>query len=114
MDATQESISWETYLTAGTKALDLGRYEDSEKLFQKALIEARKELGQDSDAELKVTAEKGVARISEAMGQLYRLQGLFKEAEGFYKQALGLNEKISSLSIYMPFGQANIEKCAKL
>jgi hypothetical protein len=44
MDATQESISWETYLAAGIKALDLSKLEDAEKLFQKALIEARKDL----------------------------------------------------------------------
>ncbi|HMY53332.1 MAG TPA: hypothetical protein PK671_10285, partial [Candidatus Obscuribacter sp.] len=44
MDAAKESISWETYLTAGVKAYDLSRLEDAEKLFQKALIEARREL----------------------------------------------------------------------
>ncbi len=135
MDATQESIGWETYLTAGTKALSLGRYDDAEKLFQKALMEARKELsnygyppaaptGENTDAlfhsrtqeESPVDVEgpgdgnsgskakgktagdnqteAGLARISENMGELYRLQGQFKESENFFKQALDLNEKV--------------------
>ena len=44
MDPANENISWETYLTAGIKAFDLSRLDDAEKLFQKALIESRKEL----------------------------------------------------------------------
>ena len=105
MDVTQESIGWETYLIAGTKALSIGRYDDAEKLFQKALMEARKELtepaaatsaaGQaDASKDSPPAAEAGLAKISENMGELYRLQGQFKESESFFKQALDLNEKV--------------------
>ncbi len=129
MDAMQETIGWETYLTAGTKALGLSRYDDAEKLFQKALMEARKEL-QDgarpaegvaaSAADTETTdslnavpsaavsssaaanslvgdnaqlAEIGVARISAKMGELYLVQGKFKESESFLKQAIDLFER---------------------
>ena len=137
MDATQETIGWETYLTAGNKALGLSRYDDAEKLFQKALMEARKELQEGAKpAEVaaatassestaassesssaasestEVTAESseaavdhalvgdnaqlaeiGVARISAKMGELYLVQGKFKESEAFLKQALDLFER---------------------
>ncbi len=154
MDAMQETIGWETYLTAGTKALGLSRYDDAEKLFQKALMEARKELqagakpaevlaassadtettdslsaisspesayrqasscdsscdsSSDSSSDLDCEshlaaadalvgdnaqlAEIGVARISAKMGELYLVQGKFKESESFLKQAIDLFER---------------------
>jgi tetratricopeptide (TPR) repeat protein len=38
-------------------------------------------------------AEIGVARISAKMGELYLVQGKFKESEAFLKQALDLFER---------------------
>jgi len=95
----QESINWQTYLNAGKKALGLSRYQDAEKLFQKALMDARREQSQSNLAQQAASAESdllislGLADISSNMGELYRLQGLFKEAESFFKQAIDLYEK---------------------
>jgi len=52
----QESINWQTYLNAGKKALGLSRYQDAEKLFQKALMDARREQSQSNLAQQAASA----------------------------------------------------------
>jgi hypothetical protein len=74
MDAMQETIGWETYLTAGTKALGLSRYDDAEKLFQKALMEARKELQEGAKP-----AEVVAASIADSTVAIVGFFGSFRE-----------------------------------
>ena len=46
MDQATDSITWKNYLDAGNRAFELGRYDDAEKLYQKSLIEARREFAE--------------------------------------------------------------------
>ena len=115
MDSANESITWTNYLEAGERAFEFGRYADAEKLFQKALIEARKQFtqgplkepddGESSSSEgldavmpsdssmVKVKEHPSFAEIYLRFGDLYRVQGNYSRAEEALKLALSVQEK---------------------
>src|SRR5262249_30903060 len=101
------------YLEAGNRAFELGRYEDAEKLYQKALIEARREFakgplrdpdhGADYSDELYAYAKQDstIINLSEhpsfgeiytKLGDLYWVQGMYRKAEEAFKLALSVFE----------------------
>src|SRR5271170_3547834 len=94
MDPALEEVNWCTLLEAGSKALEMGRYDDAETFFQRSLVEAEQEL----DGGTTVTGNKSpdLARILSQLGDVYSVQGWYPGAEKYYLRALALQEEIPS------------------
>ncbi len=74
---------WETYITAGTKAYQQGKYPEAVKQFKAALKEA-KGFGPE---------DPRLARSFNDLALLYQAQGKYAEAEPLYKRSLAISEK---------------------
>ena len=74
---------WENYMTAATKAYQQGNYPEAEKQLEAAVKEAEGFGPQDPR----------LATNLNNLGELYRLQGRYAEAEQHYKWALAVLEK---------------------
>ncbi len=74
---------WETYMAAATKAYQQGNYPEAEKQLGAALKESEGFGPQDPR----------LATNLNNLGELYRLQGRYAEAEQHYKWALAVLEK---------------------
>ena len=81
--AFAQSSLWETYNSAGMTAHQQGKYKEAEKQWEAALKEAE---GFGPEAPRLATSLNN-------LGELYRVQGRYAEAEPLYKRALAIVEK---------------------
>ena len=84
MDQITESITWHHYLEVAEQASQSARYVDAEKLYQKALSEA-KLCQEDTSSER--------ADMLGRLGDLYKTQSWFPEALETYSSMLALCEE---------------------
>ena len=78
-----QNSMWEESITAGSQALQEGRYAEAEKLFVAALEEAEKFGEHDSR----------LALSHLALGRVYQELGHYTQAEPIYKRGLAIQEK---------------------
>src|SRR3989442_11214098 len=81
--ASADGTLWKKYNDAGQEAYREGRYVDAERLLLSAIEEAKKLGGQDPR----------LATSSNNLGELYRVQGKYSQAESLYQTALAILEK---------------------
>ena len=81
--ASAQGGLWETYMAAGVKAYQQGNYPKAERQLEAALKEAEGFGPQDPR----------LATSLNDLGEVYRLQGKYAEAEPLYKRSLAIYEK---------------------
>ncbi len=77
------SAAWGTHIAAGKKAYEQGDYAEAEKQIKAAV----------KNAEGFEPEDPRVATTLDNLGELYRAQGQYAEAETFHKRALAIWEK---------------------
>ncbi len=100
--AVAQDTLWQTYMQATSRAYAHGQYPAAEKWLLAALREAEKFGEQDPR----------LARTLNALGEVYRTQGKYAEAEPLYRRALAIWEK--ALGPEHPNVAQGLEKYAKL
>ena len=83
MEQITDSITWHHYLDVAEKAFQVARYQDAERLYQKALSEAEI-AAEDTSVER--------ADLFGRLGDLYKVQGWYPEAEATYTKMRACQE----------------------
>ncbi len=83
MYAPDQGAKWESYITAAQQAYQQADYAEAEKQFEAALKQAEA-FGPD-DVRLATSLNN--------LGELYRVQGKYSEAEPLHKRALAIRAK---------------------